>query len=108
MSNETKQSAKYVYENPWGDGTHAPRPHFYTSYEPPKFEYKGFQVFFRSGAWEYVFKGCCITQRAGSTLFKSIIDGLLNGRELVHNDHAKAVLEGKEQAAQSTPSEATK
>ena len=65
-----------TYKNPWHDGTQNYGPAMYTATSKPK-EYRGVQVFERSGGFDYVQGGVCLTQRAGATRYKEVIDELL-------------------------------
>lgn len=79
------------YRNPWFKSCNTPRPEFYENDAPKVFSYRGVDVYkLRNNSFDYVFSGCCITQRAG---FKkesapAIIDEILDGNQPVDNEVA--------------------
>lgn len=82
----------WVYENPWRPNPRTkPTPAAFTCPTPPRYHYRGFQVFHR-GDWDYVLNGVCVTMRAGASKYKEVIDGLWAGTEYTWNPRVREVL----------------
>lgn len=75
---------KNRYKNPWHKSCNTPRPEYYENDAKQVMEYRRVKVFalFAHG-YDFVYEGCCITQRAGVTEAKREIDKILNGETSV-------------------------
>lgn len=72
---------KNRYRNPWHDELNVRKPPFYENDAPMVAEYRGVKIFklFNRG-YDFVLAGCCITQRAGITEHRKVIDEILAGK----------------------------
>jgi hypothetical protein len=80
------------YRNPWHKTLNMPKPEFYENSAPVVFEYRGVTVYklFNHG-FDFVFEGCCITQRAGcdrGAKARAAIDEILDGNQPVDSNVA--------------------
>lgn len=77
------------YQNPW----HKPHDATYGTAQYQNngkviCEYRGFQVIrVHDRHYDYVYKGKCVTQRAGASDPKPVIDGILDGTDRLSKIH---------------------
>jgi hypothetical protein len=66
------------YRNPWFSPMHGHDPEFYVTDAKPV-EWRGVFVYQRLKGicWDYVKDGVCLTQRAGASRYREVIDELL-------------------------------
>jgi len=67
-----------TYRNPWYRPSVGGDPEFYTTDVKPM-EHRGVLVYQRikGRCWDYVKDGVCLTQRAGASRYREVIDELL-------------------------------
>lgn len=77
------------YRNPWHDKLNVRKPSHYENDAPMVAEYRGVQIFkLWDHAFDFVLAGTCITQRAGITEHKQVIDDMLSGASCVCDEVA--------------------
>lgn len=75
---------KNEYKNLWYQANKQTMKPVYFNDAPLIKEYRGVQVFkLYNGSYDFVLKGACITQRAGVARYKEVIDGILDGTDLL-------------------------
>lgn len=71
-----------IYKNPWHDGTPNYGPAMFRHQHKPLHTYNGVEVYrIHESHFDYVKEGVCLTQRAGATKYKEVIDNLLKGSD---------------------------
>lgn len=75
---------KNSYVNPWHKPNGHQGPPIFQNYAPVICEHRGFKVFrLHDRHYDYVFNGRCVTQRAGASKAKEVIDTILAGEDLL-------------------------
>jgi hypothetical protein len=88
-------NARNRYRNPWAKILNVPKPEFYENNARVIFTFRGVSVYkLGEQSFDYVFSGCCITQRAGfnEANARKIISDILDGNDPVAQpvaDHLK-------------------
>lgn len=71
-----------TYKNPWYEPGGKYGPPVYTHDKRPMIDYRGVRIF---KVWErrydFVMNGVCITQRAGASKPRELIDDILDGKD---------------------------
>ncbi len=81
---------KNRYRNPWAKSLNVPKPDFYENDAPCVLEYKGFRVLKTvERGFDFVLNDCCVTQRAGMSNARRLINDLLDGKEPVADSVAE-------------------
>jgi len=91
---------KNQYRNLWHKSLNVPKPEFYQNNAPQvRPEYRSVKVYklFDRG-YDFVFAGCCITQRAGVTRYREVIDELLDGKSPCSDEVANHIRTNGEKA----------
>jgi len=87
---------KNKYRNPWAKELNIEKPEFYENDAPKVFSYRGVDVLrLANGSFDYVFCGCCITQRAGcdrGPKAQAVIDEILDGNQPVSDGVASHLI----------------
>src|SRR5689334_6224148 len=69
-----------TYKNPWHADGYGPA--FYSTDKKPMLTYRGVQVFkICKERYDYVMNGVCLTQRAGATRAREVINAILDGQD---------------------------
>lgn len=73
------------YKNLWHkDLNRSGVPEYYENNAKKIGEHREVEIFdVRNGGYDFVFKGACVTQRAGATDFKKTIDDIFDGKRSV-------------------------
>ena len=68
------------YKNPWWrkDRQRSYGPEFYVASDGPIHTYREVSIYTRFSSYDYVIDGVCITQRAGISKYKEVIDDILD------------------------------
>ncbi len=82
---------KNKYFNPWAKDLNVPMPDYYENCAPCILEHRGFEVYavrdygkgHSGNGFDFVLNGICVTQRAGASEAKKVIDSILDGKEPV-------------------------
>ncbi len=75
------------YRNLWFKSCNIPRPEFYQNDAPKVLEHRGVEVFkLWETSFDFVIGGACITQRAGASKAKAVIDEILDGKSCVSEE----------------------
>jgi hypothetical protein len=68
------------YRNPWHDKLNVPKPSHYENDAPMVAEYRGVRIFkLFNRAYDFVLGDTCISQRAGITDHRKVIDDMFSG-----------------------------
>lgn len=75
---------KNKYRNLWHKDLNVPQPEFYKNEARCILEHRGFKVFkLFNEHYDFVLEDACVTQRAGVSKAKEVIDSILDGKEVV-------------------------
>jgi hypothetical protein len=80
---------KNRYRNPWHATLNVKKPQFYENDAPCVAEYRGVRIYaLWPNFFDFVLDSCCITQRAGITEHRKVIDEMLSGESCVCDEVA--------------------